>query len=300
MIIIHPKAGLGNQMFIYAMGRALSLEKGEKLFLDNEWFEKSDERVYGLSNFCLSEEIDDIKNSAAAGLLKKIQMKVLRPFLLDGEEEEIRNSWKTKLVRACGVYMIHGRDFVPVYAPWYLPVKQYYGPFQSERYFEKCRDVLLKEFQVAASVRAGHLELIEQMKNGQSVCMHIRRGDYLKSPVHNVCRKKYFTDAVARMKELVPNPVFYVFSDDIEWCRENFEGEEFVFCSEPGNQDFEELRLMYNCKHFIIPNSTFSWWAQYLGTYEKKMVIAPDRWYNDLERDVTDIYGKEWIRLKVD
>ena len=127
------------------------------------------------------------------------------------------------------------------------PLKLYFGPFQSARYFDKYRSVICSE--------------------------------------HNVCQTDYFIRAIQCIQETVAKPVFFVFSDDIDWCRETFSDSNFIFCSSETNTDYEELRLMYNCKHFIIPNSTFSWWAQYLGDYEHKIVIAPNRWYNGDSQD---------------
>lgn len=294
MILIHPKAGLGNQMFIYALGRAISLEYKEKLCLDLEWFRETDEREYGLCHLSLPETTLFIDNHPLIKLGKKIKLKLLRNHMPKNNDPAALLQRKNAFTRKCGVFSVTTRSYDPVLKKPLSPLKIYYGPFQSAKYFDKYRHIICSDLKVSTPVSKEHSALIDQMKSVQSVCLHIRRGDYLTSPEHNVCQADYFLRAVQKIQELIPSPVFFVFSDDIDWCRTTFKENNFIFCSEPSNTDYEELRLMYNCKHFIIPNSTFSWWAQYMGDYEEKIVIAPDRWYNGISKDIKDIYMPEW------
>lgn len=291
MILIHPKAGLGNQMFIYAFGKALSLEYNEKLCLDLEWFTESKDRVYGLCNLNLPKETLFIEDHLIIKLSKRIILKLLRPLMKNTD---------SSLLKKLGIFNANGRIYEPVTQKPSVPFKIYYGPFQSAKYFEKYREIISNDLKVITPLSSHHAELILQMQQCQSVCLHIRRGDYLNSPAHNVCSIKYFSAAIQKMNTLIDHPVYFVFSDDIAWCKENLPTDNFIYCSEKNNQDYEELRLMYNCKHFIIPNSTFSWWAQYLGTYESKKVIAPDRWYNGEDSNLRDIYMPEWILIKAE
>lgn len=121
----------------------------------------------------------------------------------------------------------------------------------------------------------------------QTVCISIRRGDYVSNAEFekklNICTKEYFEKAVKCLKQKIDNPVFIVFSDDIEWCKVNIdfiEKENYYF--ESGKDSvWEKLRLMYMCKHFIISNSIFSWWSQYLSKNEEKIVIAPKFWFKN-------------------
>ena len=139
------------------------------------------------------------------------------------------------------------------------------------------------------------------------MCVSIRRGDFVEDPKARgrfyVCKPSYFKEAVQRMQKEVKNPKFFIFSDDIEWCKKNLDffpkGTQF----EPlENPVYEKLRLMYNCKHFIISNSTFSWWAQFLSRNDKKVVIAPKVWkkntyYSKCFGGNMDIYQKGWILI---
>ena len=126
-------------------------------------------------------------------------------------------------------------------------------------------------------------KLYKKITESESVCVTIRRGDYLNDTFRNdfyLCTPKYFIEAMRIMKSRVPNAKFFIFSDEPEWCKENIP---FPFeCEYESGIDpvWEKFRLMYSCKHFIISNSTFSWWAQYLSRNKNKVVIAPNKWRN--------------------
>ena len=120
------------------------------------------------------------------------------------------------------------------------------------------------------------------------MCVSIRRGDFLDKRFKNefyICDEEYFTKAFKVVKEKVEVPVLIFFSDDIEWVRENIKTELPSYYESGTDPVWEKLRLMYSCKHFVISNSTFSWWAQYLSRNEQKVVISPERWFVDEEKN---------------
>ena len=100
------------------------------------------------------------------------------------------------------------------------------------------------------------------------------------------------------MKKKVKNAKFYIFSDDINWVKNNIDFGCDVTFVEGNNPNYEELRLMYTCKHFIISNSSFSWWAQHISSNPKKVVIAPNKWFNNKDQ-VCDIFEENWIKIEV-
>ena len=110
-----------------------------------------------------------------------------------------------------------------------------------------------------------------------------------------MCDLPYFHKAIDIMKNRLNNPVFYLFSDDIDWAKSHLKNEEINFVDEK-TKDYEQLRLMYNCKHFIMSNSTFSWWAQYLSENPDKIVIAPAKWM-PYDTEKRDIYQDNWILI---
>ena len=131
-------------------------------------------------------------------------------------------------------------------------------------------------------------------------CPHCgtRRGDFLLEKFRKqfyICTPEYFEKAIDEIDKRVEEPQFVVFSDDVDWCKKNMKfPKETVF--ESGNDPiWEKIRLMYSCKNFIISNSTFSWWAQFLSRNQKKVVIAPKEW-NRFEF-VNPIYNSEWYLI---
>jgi hypothetical protein len=109
----------------------------------------------------------------------------------------------------------------------------------------------------------------------------------------------YFYQAVNYIRERESNPVFVIFSDNVDWCRENFLLEGEVYYETPNNPIWEKVRLMSGCKHFIIHNSTFSWWVQHLSRREGTMVIAPVKWMLRDDQPI-DIYEDNWIFMRND
>lgn len=160
-----------------------------------------------------------------------------------------------------------------------------YGRFEDIRYFDKIRNQLLEELQPVAPENKYLYDVFKS--DAETICISIRRGDYVSNKnlekTFNICNREYFEKAVNYMKEKIDNPVFIVFSGDIEWCRENINFFRNNKCYYESGKDavWEKLRLMYMCKHFIISNSTFSWWSQYLSRNENKIVIAPSYCFNN-------------------
>ena len=176
------------------------------------------------------------------------------------------------------------------------------GYFDSAKYFDDIRDILLEEFTPKKAPLTKNNNLYNYINSGESVCITIRRGDFVSNPVfkknHYICTPNYFVNAMKIMKKKVKGARFVVFSDDVEWCRENIKFPGEVMFESGEDPVWEKLRLMYSCKHFIISNSTFSWWAQYLSRNDKKVVIAPSRWRNGGYSE--DIYMNDWLIYDID
>ena len=170
------------------------------------------------------------------------------------------------------------------------------GPFECARYCEEIRPLLLKEFRPKYPTAEKNAALMEQITSVNSVCVTIRRGNYLEYPMLDVCGADYFERAMAEMKKLVEDPVFFLFSDDVDWVKENVRVPGKAVYESGDDPVWEKLRLMYSCRHFIISNSTFSWWAQFLGDAKDKVVIAPDHWFNAAYQPPPA--QKNWIRAK--
>ena len=157
------------------------------------------------------------------------------------------------------------------------------GYFADKANFDYIRPILLSEITPKYPCLDDNRDLYEAAKRKNSVCVSVRRGDYLSEEYKKdfyVCDEDYFKKAIQIIREKTDHPTLIFFSDDIEWVKENMSYDDIPCFYESGKDAvWEKLRLMYSCHHFIISNSTFSWWAQYLGRKEDKIVISPSRWF---------------------
>jgi hypothetical protein len=170
-----------------------------------------------------------------------------------------------------------------------------HGYFQSEKYFKHCEHLIRHYFQPTDAVVAYLFEKYGDVIKDKITCsIHIRRGDYVKNNVHDVCDIAYYNRAISYIQSNAQVEKFLIFSDDIEWCKNTFTGN-YVFVE--GNLDIEDLFLMSSCTHNIIANSSFSWWGSWLNTNQNKIIIAPDKWFGTPNLDYRDVYTQNMIRL---
>lgn len=176
--------------------------------------------------------------------------------------------------------------------PFFSDGVKLFGFFQSYKYFEHCEGKIRDLFQFNDQIKNKFAPL-----EGNTCSIHVRRGDYIGNVFHEVCHLEYYLEAISEIKSRTAIDKFVVFSDDIAWCREKFVGDEFVFIE--GNSNIEDLCLMSQCSHNIIPNSSFSWWASWLNNNPNKIVIAPDTWFGDKSRGIEDLIPENWIKIKI-
>jgi hypothetical protein len=293
MIISQLVGGLGNQMFQYACGRAVSIRNGGVLKLDKIGLEKipsgGTPRSYALGVFCIEESFasrEEIKvmKSGKRGKL----MSVLQGVGLMGRKN-------------CLFVEPHfhfDSDILKVGANAYLQ-----GYWQTEKYFLDIQDVIRKEFVLKEEFSIDRLNIAREIREENwAVSLHIRRGDYVTNPganaFHGVCSLAYYAEAMRYVAGKIDRPVFYIFSDDIAWVKENLASEyRMVFVSNGILKDYEELAFMSLCGHHIIANSSFSWWGAWLNPNPEKIVVAPRRWFADESVNTGDLIPKQWIRL---
>jgi len=293
MIIIKLNGGLGNQMFQYAFGRAYSLKCNIDMKLDITWFEKvpiSDtKRNYELDIFSLpisfakNHEIKDIKGFTS--FLPDRFFKLLHrkfPFLSNSYCPENSYSFDPSILKC--------RNHA-----------YFEGYWQSYKYFDSFRDIILKDFTytLPISIKTQQLEKIILQSN--SISLHVRRGDYVSNAqansYHGVASLIYYKDAISYISKRIEKIQLFIFSDDIAWVKEHLNIDMNVLYVDYKKNAFEDIYLMSKCKHNIIANSSFSWWGAYLNENESKIVIAPKQWFTDLTIDTTDLIPSEWVRL---
>jgi hypothetical protein len=181
-----------------------------------------------------------------------------------------------------------------------LTLRYFDGYWQSENYFKEFENEIRKDFKLKNSPAQNILDLAKEISSSDSLCLHVRRGDYVGNAYHETVDRKYYEQGLKYISERTAISRIYVFSDDIEWCKENMKFDypmTFVGDEYSGEKGEGHLYLMSACKNFLIPNSSFSWWAAWLSESKNKIVVAPKKWFNDESVNTDDITPKEWIRI---
>jgi len=290
---------LGNQLFIYAATRIMALESGCKLQLTEEWVRKKG-FTCRLDCFNIPSDIVSTAEDKQFSLLQKIgyfiYLCVCRHKTIDVVHLEEKKY--QRFYHHFGLILNQEGYIKP------LPLKNRnwyaYGYFQCDKYFSKHEDLIRKELSFREDkLSADAIVLGKEIKAKNSVCMHIRMGDYMKDPVFGVCHLDYYMRALAEMKRLNPDGEIYVFTDNVDLVKDamkDIQGTEFHYIDAKYN-DQESMFLGSCCRHFIMSNSTFSWWMQYLSDNKEKIVLAPNRWYNT--NNPCDIYQDNWKLIEV-
>lgn len=293
MIISKIIGGLGNQMFQYATGRALSLAYGEKLSLDISSFASYKlhnafelQRVFNCPvEIATEEDMRNILGWQCLPLVKRIMERSGRVFFrCDGFVVEPHfHYWQ-------GIRKVPKNSYLS-------------GNWQSEKYFSNIASVIHDDFTFKADLSDKNAKLVDKITQTNAVSLHIRRGDYVDNPkanaIHGLCTLNYYKMAIQYIAERVAQPAFFVFSDDINWAKSNIRMEfpcSFVDHNQ-GNESYNDMRLMSLCQHNILANSSFSWWGAWLNSNPKKIVIAPEQWFNDKIINTMDLLPTNWIRL---
>lgn len=288
-VIIKITGGLGNQYFQYALGKNLELSNGWLVKYDISWFAQQTERKLEINNFKVN--IPEATNQEINYLKKK----------------QPRSG---KLGWLFNIFPTHSFTYVQeqklTFNPAILRVKPPIyldGCWQSEKYFLPIADRLRTEFQVRTEPVGENAKMLAEMEKQEAVAVHFRRGDYVKiastNKTHGTPTPEYYRRAADYIIKNVDHPIFYIFSDDINWVRENFKlTEPMVFVDQNGaGKGYEDLRLIRACRHHIIANSTFSWWGAWLAEHPGQIVIAPKQWYQSPDMDASDLVPGTWIRM---
>ena len=293
MVIVKLQHGQGNQMFQYACGRALALRQGSELKLDLHYlFDRRPAmkfvlRKYELAEYQIEQSFASRKDVIAVGygLAERIRCRLLR------RTARWHNRFYEWTFEPVNDAVLQARGHV------YLD-----GYFQSPAYFKDYASTIRDDFQLWRKPEGRASDVQNRIASCESVCVHVRRADYLSNEILEACSIDYYRDAMSLIGSRLPAPEWFVFSDDIPWCRANF--------PESGRTRYVDLtdaegsmhwyhELMRSCRHFVIPNSTFGWWAAYLSESPEKIVIAPQQWFRDPERNklTRDLIPNEWERL---
>ncbi len=292
MIVSKLTGGLGNQLFQYAAGRRLAHARGTQLALDTHAFQGHTPRRYALGpfqtieNFASPEEVAAL-TAAQRGLGRRIMTRLL---------------WRPPLLAPTHIREKERFQFSPRILD--LPDGVYLeGSWQHERYFADVADIIRREFSLRTAPDGENRKLITRIAECNSVGLHVRRGDYASDPdtnrFHGTCSPDYYAECAELIGRAVPCPHIFVFSDEPAWARENLRlphPTTIVSHNRP-DTDYQDLRLMAACKHQIIANSTFSWWAAWLNENPEKRVFAPRQWLLSETCNAEGIIPTRWLKV---
>ncbi len=289
-IITHLIGGLGNQMFQYAAGYALSRRFNAHLKFD----------ISDFSNYSLHNGLELVKvfncplESASQQEIKAILGRTININFLD----------RIKFLAYARLYPQHilidryrPEDELKINVPLYIK-----GYWQNEKYFKDYSQDIRKIFSFRSEMNDQNLSTLERILQGNSISMHVRRGDYITNPKAAAelgsTPMSFFRSAISYMTRKVASPRFFVFSDDIDWARSNLNTgwpTEYIE-NNHGSFSFFDMQLMSQCRHHIITNSSFSWWGAWLNPDPEKIVIGPQKWFANPKR-LYNPSPPEWVLL---
>jgi hypothetical protein len=267
MIYLSLKGGLGNMLFQIAAGFSFSIKNNTKLGFLN---------LNDHLNYLNLDNTYNKKLNYSYDYLKLNQFKIND---INVDKSITYNTYE---------YPFEFIDFIP---PDNSIIN---GFFQSEKYFNDNRNEILNYFQPTQYI-LNCLKKYDFVKY-KTTSIHIRRGDYLNNKdLHTVQSIDYFNFAIETLKEKTEK--YIIFSDDIDWCKLNFIGDQFIFIE--NEKDYNELYLMSLCDNNIISNSSFGWWGAWMNKNNNKIVIAPEKWFGPANYQYSDkdIIPENWIKL---
>ncbi len=281
-------------MFQYTAGRALALNNHNQFKIDLSGFKANSlHNGYDLNIFNIKAEVASSNEVySLIGSRSKLAMLLRRKLHLYKSTHIIERDF------------CFNENFFQIKKAAYLD-----GYWQSYHYPKSCEIYIRDDFKFRNPPIGQNLEILDRINSSNSVSIHVRRGDYITNPtfnsVHGFVGIGYYTKAIQQIVERIEFPNYFIFSDDIEWVKSNLRINKNVFyiSHNLGRDSFEDMRLMSMCKHNVIANSSFSWWAAWLNTNPNKVVIAPANWFADrlavpsYENFICSLLPDDWIIL---
>lgn len=294
MVVVALTDGLANRMFQYAFGVGLKY-KGYDVLFDNCHYKPKLDQTWEFVN--LMDPFPNIDLSYS----NKWQFFFTFPYRYRGSKYVIK---LFKLLKLETVFIEPSLAFIPNIEASIKARTLLYGHWQTELYFAKCANVIKEMFVFLPFTEEKNIYYSNKMSQEESVAIHIRKGkDYHQwKSTHGICEKDYYLRAVDFIKERTKKPVFYIFTDNSQWVKDNLVEFEYVLVDwNPikGKYNFRDMQLMSCAKHNIIANSTYSWWGAWLNNNPNKIVIAPKKWVNDYDSSLIEnnVVPNEWIKM---
>ena len=288
MRIVKLSGGLGNQMFQYVFGQYISKKYKEKVYYDVEWY----------------------KNQKSKKKLSKRNLELLK---FDIDIEILQNKkylFKTNIIDTF-IYLLksfqsfNGNTFISIYESRVSLVGRFLstifrnrynvGYWQEYKYYNSVSNKI--KFKLNCNQLLINTKIKNKILNTNAVSIGIRRGDYVKLGLI-ICDIDYYKRAINLIIKKTNNPIFYIFSDDIVWCKKNIEiPTKHYFVESNEETPFENMELMSFCKHNIISNSSYDWWGAILNKDNQKIIISPKKWMPSDVKIRKCLIPNEWIKI---
>lgn len=288
MIIVGINGGLGNQMFQYALYLKLN-SIGREVYLDDEILvnKLNDSKALKIFDvFDLDYQLCDRKTrESMADVGMDIFSRVRRKLF--GKRDDDKTCFREV-------------NLDDNYYPDLFEYDNKYisGCWQTEKYFADIKNEIIQHYSFNINDNDAVVkDLVGQITTSNSVSLHIRRGDYLNNSLYEgVCTDEYYNNAITYIKQNVDNPIFYIFSDDVEYAKNRYHGDDFVIIDEfHEKRSHYDMYLMTQCKYNIVANSSFSWWGAWLNQNKDKIVVCPTKWSNQFEFRYTPC--DSWVKI---
>lgn len=303
MIYLRIDGRIGNQLFMYAFARSVSerLKDSEIVIDDTEVLKRG--YLNSLPNYRLEnvKYVHSHRMLYSPSLLKQniifTLYRIVRKQKSFNKRFELEKKWQSFFNKNGAILCENGYLEYDVTGRKNVFIDGYY---QSEKYFSNIREEIRKIYSLAGKEFYERYPGIEQIRNRNSVCVSIKVQHNVGSSIYNICNDGYWLKAIDYICENVDNPLFFICSDNIEYVRNNL-----IDCNryDAVYQDssfpvHESLAVMGLCKHFVVGNTTFGWWAQYLSSNSDKIVVAPSKWMK-IDMPI-DIYQNNWYLVEVE
>lgn len=280
VLYVKIKGGLGNQIFQYLFARYLQETTNLKIGLDLSAYKERPDQ-YKLSSFNICELEVNTNSSKIVNIIRR----VISRFGLN------------RLANMAG-YFTEIDTLDKFYKHSSRGIIEGYWQHDNEKYIKQV-STFREELRYLGELNEINQKIMDKMRNQNSVCVHFRRGDYTNKKnieIFNQLDASYYKKAMDIISNKLENPIFYIFSDDIEWVKKNVSAQYAIQYIDHTSTDLEDFQLMRACNNFIIANSTFSWWAAWLSECENKTIIAPKKWFNTHKID-WEIVSNNWIKI---
>ena len=285
--------GLGNQMFQYACGRSKAIQLKTDIRVDTRMLENS---IVNKNITAREFELDIFK--ANINIAHKKELAAFSPTTIP---LKIWYRW----LKSYRIYVEPSFE----YDNFFEALKGNMlicGYWQTEKYFLHLEKIIREDFTFILPKNNQTLALEDRIDQTNAVSIHVRRGDYVSlqsaNSFHGVANLRYYKAAILLLEKRINNAMYFVFSDDTQWVKENLIGDRKDMIAvehNNGKDSWQDMYLMSRCKHNIIANSSFSWWGAWLNNYQQKIVIAPTQWFarDENNNKTHDLIPPSWLKL---